>query len=536
MGDVSDSQGKIIVGDLDENTTLLTYSDRVAAKQYRQAMATYDPSNNFYSAYLNDSSTYSDVTVSRLVELGTDAQTSLDNLRTINGIIRKYINTDDIVGMVVQSIANNINTSMRKSFKNFNGQRNKTKTLEKAKAVLNDFDNQVRIETFIRDAILTAYIEGNYAAVLRNSNENWQIDWLPLHIIENSGYENNGNPVLLVNIENLKNALNKTMIKNKKGQFLFFKNTQEEVDATYPKEVGEAMKNKETYAVLDCDYTYMVRVNNYGRKYGLSPIYRALPSVLMLETLRSADEATAKSKSKKIIHQIMREKCLGPTGDRRAFEEMAYSHSQLMKAWKNSTVIVTTNPSVEKIVYVEPEAEEISTDKVNLYRNKVLSSLGVAFLAADKSQTASTANINLSQLLKCINSISEQVERAIEHFYRAVLDANGIGPEYCPTVRIIDSEMLDMDMRMDLAKMLYATFSVSRETAFGMVGIDVEDERVKREKEDADGLNDIFVPYATSFNSDGSADDNDESEPGRPSDSEDKDKQGYDEEYNKTRE
>ena len=167
------------------------------------------------------------------------------------------------------------------------------------------------------------------------------------------------------------------------------------------------MKNKETYAVLDYNYTYMVRVNNYGRKYGLSPIYRALPSVLMLETLRSADEATAKSKSKKIIHQIMREKCLGPSGDRRAFEEMAYSHSQLMKAWKNNTVIVTTNPSVEKIVYVEPEAEEISTDKVNLYRNKVLSSLGVAFLAADRSQTASTANINLSQLLKCINSISE---------------------------------------------------------------------------------------------------------------------------------
>ena len=56
---------------------------------------------------------------------------------------------------------------MRKSFRNFNGQRNKTKTLEKAKAVLNDFDNQVKIEQFIRDAIITAYVEGNYASVLR---------------------------------------------------------------------------------------------------------------------------------------------------------------------------------------------------------------------------------------------------------------------------------------------------------------------------------------------------------------------------------
>ena len=322
------------------------------------------------------------------------------------------------------------------------------------------------------------------------------------------------------------------MIKTKKGTYLFFKNVQEEVDANYPKEVGDALRAKETYAVLDNNFTYMVRVNNFGRRYGLTPIFRALSSVLMLDAYRSADEVQAKSKSKKIIHQIMREKCLGPSGDRRAFEEMSYAHEQLMRAWKNKTVIVTSGPSVEKITYVEPETEDISAEKVNIYRNKVLSSLGVAFLAADKSQTASTANINLNQLLKCVNSISEQVERAIEHYYRMVLDANGIGPEYVPTVQIIDSEMLDMDMRMDLAKLLYTTFGASRDTTFNMIGLNVEDERVKREQEDANDLDSIFRPYPTSYNTDGS----DDSEPGRPSSSDDPDKQGYDEEYNKTRE
>ena len=133
--------------------------------------------------------------------------------------------------------------------------------------------------------------------------------------------------------------------------------------------------------------------------------------------------------------------------------------------------------------------------------------------------------------MKCINSISEQVEGAIEHFYRMVLDANGIGPEYCPTVKIIDSEMLDMGMRMDLAKMLYTTFATSRETAFGLVGIDVEDERVKREREDSAGLSDVFTPYPTSYNTDG----NEDASPGRPADSEDTDKQQYDKTYNETR-
>lgn len=104
-----------------------------------------------------------------------------------------------------------------------------------------------------------------------------------------------------------------------------------------------------------------------------------------------------------------------------------------------------------------------------------------------------------------------------------MLEVNGIGAEYCPTVRVIDSEMLEMDMRMELAKMLYTTFGASRETSFGLVGIDIEDERVKREKEESNGLSDIFRPYATSYNSDGTGNDS-EAAPGRPADSIETDK------------
>lgn len=312
----------ILADTAEDGTTIVTsFAERETAERYRHAMATYDPQNRMYSAYLNDGASASTLTTSTINSLGENAQSNLSSIQSINAIIRKYINIDDIVGMVVQSIQNNINTDVRLSYRNFNGARNKTKTLEKAQAILNDFNSQVRLEQFIREGIITAYIEGNYAAVLRNNTENWQIDWLPLDIIENSGYESNGNPVLLVGIENLKSALQKTMLMNKKRQPLFFKTTQEEVEATFPKEVGEAMKSKETYAVLDNNYTYMVRVNNFGKKYGVSPIFRAMSSVLMLETYRNADETTAKSKAKKIIHQIMNEKCLGPGADRRCFEE-----------------------------------------------------------------------------------------------------------------------------------------------------------------------------------------------------------------------
>ena len=233
-------------------------------------------------------------------------------------------------------------------------------------------------------------------------------------VAEISGYSQNGKPVVLVVTEQLKTVLQKTMIKDKKNKAIFFKDIEEEIKNSYPKEVIDAYQNKETYAKLDINYTGVIRINNRLRKYGLSPIFRALSPTLMLNNFQSADTVSAKAKAKKIIHQILRKECLGDKGDRKAFAEMAFSHNEFMKAFKQDTVVYTSSPAVEKIVYVEPKTEDISVEKINIYRNKVLSSLGIAFLANDKSQTASTANISLKQLLQCINSISKQIETMLQ--------------------------------------------------------------------------------------------------------------------------
>lgn len=542
----------IFASDVDKNTKVVTSAStsRQINRIFREAMSTYDPSNQQYSAYLNDTSTPGELTLENIQTLGQNAQSNLDNIRQINEIVRQYVNTDDLIGMVVQSITNNINTEYQLSYPSFEGQRNKTRLLERVQALVEDFNEQVNLKQFICDSIQTTYLEGNFCSLLRNSDENWQIDYLPLSIIENSGYEVNGNPVLLVNINNLRDALSKTLLKSRSGDYLFFGTTEEEVQANFPDEVYQALVNRETYAVLNTDYTGMVRINNFNRRYGLTPIFRALAPTLILSDYQNADSATAKAKGKKIIHQKLRKEALGPTGDRKAFEEMSYAHSQFMQAWQNDTVVVTTGPYVESISYVEPKVEDISEEKINIYRNKVLSSLGVAFLAADRSQTASTANINLQQLLKCINQISRQTEDVIEHYYETLLDVNGIDRAFCPQIKIIDSELLEMDMRMDLSKLLYATYGCSRDTSLALLGIDVASEAVKRQKETEAGYDQVFVPYGTSFNTGGYPTDptppmmtedgtpstpDDDNEGGRPSTTEDDDKGLYDEQYNETR-
>ena len=126
------SNKRYVSGSPDSSTQIVTFADQRAEASYRHAVSTYNPDNKMYSAYLNESGSSNTLSTSYISQLGQDAQSNLSNIQAINTIIRQYVNTDDLIGMVVQSIQNNINTDLRLSYKNFNGARNKTKTLERA--------------------------------------------------------------------------------------------------------------------------------------------------------------------------------------------------------------------------------------------------------------------------------------------------------------------------------------------------------------------------------------------------------------------
>ena len=521
-----------------DGDTMIVTSDEKSMELLQHALAVHDPENRIYSSYLDFAGSggceHDELKLVDIDRLGTDAQTDITKIKKINQIVRKYINTDDLIGMVVQSIDNNVNTEYHLTWKDFDGKRNKLRMLEKAKQIIEDFNDQINVRQVIRDSIETTYSEGTYICFMRNTEDGqYMIDAYPLGIAEVSGYSQGGKPIILINIAELRQALKDVMLKDKKGKALFFDKLEDAVEASYPVEVYTAFKNRERYAKLDVDHTGTVRINNMGKKYGLTPIFRALPATIMLKGFQGADSASAKSKAKKIIHQKLRKETMGQDYTNLGLEEMAYAHQELMKAFRQSTVVYTSPPQVESILYVEPKTDDIAVDKVSLYRNKVLSSLGVAFLANDKSQTASTANISLKQLMRCINRISEQTERMLEGFYRVVLRDHGIPAEYAPSISIIDSEMLEMDMRMELAGLLYNTFNCSRETTLKLLDVDVDDEKAKRMQENADGLDDIFAPHLTAYTTSGNTD----GDSGRPADDdpETQGKRDYDEEYNKTR-
>ena len=521
----------------DDGTIVITSLNELSEERMnnviRNAVASYDPENKQYSTYLKISASSETLTVDRIDELARGLQSSLTNVQTVNGIIRNYINKDDLIGITYDAIEANVNTEFKCSFAQFPEQRNKTKQVNYAREVIDDFNAQINVRSLLRIAIPMTYAEGTYITYLRQKDENYIVDYYPLGIAEISDYLSNGQPVVLINMSKLKSALSKSMLKDKKNKALFFENQETEIQNNYPDEVYQAFKNGNTYAKLDVDHCGVIRIGNMGQKYGVSPLFRALRPALMLETFDTSDRVNAKAKAKKIIWQQLDPALMGPNNDKKGFAEQVTAHDNLLRAWKQNTVLVTTAPYVKDIKYVEPKVEMTNIETVKQYRNREMAALGISFLNTDGQQTVSTAKVSLDQLMKNIGKIAEQIEDVLKRWYRIRLEDAGVDPMYCPDVKVSTTEMMGMEMKKAIAQFLFTTLNCSYKTAYEYMGLHAEDELRKRQAETEEGYDDVFVARQTSYTSTGSSGGGGDSDKktGRPK-GEETEKQIYDQQRN----
>ena len=508
----SNEDYRVCIGkDPDTDVTIMTVSAK-HGQDIENAISRYDPKNMAYNTYLTELCGTSLVATPKMLnELAVDAQSDLDKILRINSIVRVQVNKNDIIGKVEEIINSNVNTGYTTSYTVSVGDDEKELAkLNESKQIISDFNAEIDLGRLIRDAVSTAHMEGNFICYCRNVDGRYTVTWFPLGIAEISDYDINGEPVVLINMEKLCTKLGGRSPKRRKNrESLFFQKIGEEIKANYPPEIYKAFIDNDPYARLDYRWTGVVRINNQKRKYGLSPIFRALYPALMIDQFDNTNMVNAKVKAKKFIVQTMRKELVSGEHNRDKY---------------------TAGPTVEDIKYVScRDTGTIDINTVNNYRERILSSLGVGFLMSTSSTGASTASISLSELLKTINSITEQIERFVQKWYQNIIAENGLEPQFAPTIKILDSELLSPEERQELAKVLFTTFGASRETCFGMVGLNIEDETNKRRSEKLQGLDDVFTPYQSTYtytNNDGA---------GRPSsdNTDTKAKQNYDKEYNK---
>ena len=136
--------------------------------------AQYDPTNKQWGVYLKEGTlSQNALTLEELSNLAkTVPQSTLKSIITINDHVRYYINLDDLFGKTYEAIETNTNTEFKLEYRDFSEQRNKLKTLEKAKVIIDDFNRQIKIRDLIRKVIPLTFAEGNYVMYLRKNKEN----------------------------------------------------------------------------------------------------------------------------------------------------------------------------------------------------------------------------------------------------------------------------------------------------------------------------------------------------------------------------
>ena len=522
---------------INNDTVLLTSAD-ITKEWLESAVQKYDSGNKQYSSYLNDagmgSAILSDDEIDRL---SVNPQSNLKSIQTINFTARYYINKEDLIGKVYETIESNINTDFQLAFRDFDGNKARTKKVEKTKEIIENFNKQINIKQLVRKSIPLTYSEGNYPMYLKKKGDSYIVDYYPLGVVEVSDYEYNGEPYLLINIKELEDRLKKVNHKNKDGTSLFFTDISEEIKNNYPKEVYDAHIKKEKYAKLDINHSGILRINNMNRKYGVTPIFRTFKPAMMLDVFEKSDKVNAQSKGKKIIFQKLRKETLGQNLDQKGFEQMAYSHDSFLQAWKNKIVIYTGAGWVEDIQYIEPRVENTNIENINYYRNKIMTNLGIGFLNSENKSAFASAQISIKELMKTINKISEQLEDVLRKWYLVVLADNGIQPEFCPDIKIIDSEMLETELKIKLADVLFNKFGMSFKTTYEMLGLDFENEKILRRIENEETVDEsIFYPRQTAYTWSAKGKEDYDNEGGRPQGDKNPDKQQEDIDRRKAKE
>ena len=491
---------KVLINTMQDDTIIAKtlMQQQQFQRSIAQSLREFDPANRKYSAFLKGNATNSKITHELLDQLTQNCRNEVDKIVNISSLIENEITQNGIIGKTYEVIETNLNTDYKLTYRDFTSNKTKSKQLSKVKELIDNFNEYVGIEQIIANSILNTYATGNEVLYLRgNANSGYNIDVFPLKVVEVSSYKYGNDPICMVNIKVLKDQLKKTMLKLKSGKAMFFETVEQEIKKNYPDEVYKAYKNNENYAILEPDKTYIMRINNLNKKYGLSPIFKALKDNLMLESFKEADRLNAEARAKKILVQYLSDKLLDK-GKTYGQGEMAYAHGNLMSAWGQKIVVTTPPAYVTKIEYVEPKVEMTDQNTYQEYRNNVLNALGIGFLATQTGNSVSTANISVKQLMNTINAISKECERAINKFYKAILLDNKIGLDYVPKISIIDSEMMEFDLRKELSEFVFNRLNASYETAYGILGLDVEDEKQKRITENDNGFDKIFTPHQTS--------------------------------------
>ena len=501
---------------VDDNTVAVTGVSREELEKrgneiLSAALDDYNALNRpqIYSVFPNDTSSSADLTLEKISELSVGINSNLSNLEQVNQIILQNVNSDPLMSYSYRTIMANIPTDYAVSYVSADGESPEdlkdSEEYVKTKLAIERFNRDIKLKRLIPKVVGTTWLEGNTPMMLRTKNGTGAIDILPLAILHPSSYTILGDNVMQCEVSTLQTRLQKSYPKTKgTKKSVYFENLAKEIEATFPREVVQAYRSRESICRLPITHADCVKINSCNRPYGVSPFFCSLRPLTLLKKLESADASEARARSKYIIFQKLRKELLGASGQYTGLAEQSLAHNNLVQALKTSLVAYTAAPFVESLEFVSAKSTGEDSVKLNTtYTTKYLESLGISWTDVELPN-GTMANLSVSNLIKSINCVLQDLERVMNKFYLTILKDNGISdPAFIPELHIAKAESLELGLKKDLAQFIYGTLNGSLTTAFKMLDIDIENEAYLRSEEQRKGYDQIFAPHATAYTTSG---------------------------------
>lgn len=468
----------------------------------------YEKGNSIYTArFLKDSNTTT-LDLSRLDTLCNNPQGDVNKVAEISQHARKLANMSDLHGKIYEAIENNTNPEYKLIFpQNIDGDKGKKKYDKKVADIslllkekffaVNDIDSLIASEV-----VPLTYLEGNKILNMRKTRKGYySIETYPLGIAEVSDYIYHGENIIMINVESLRKGLEALGIKDKKKM----KENEvgdltKELKEYYPEEVYKAFTSKEKYAKLNPMTSGVVRNKNMGGKYGVSSFLPSFKSQLQLETIDATDNINARARAKKFVVQNLHEKLSGQNGKDKHFVEMNFANENLFQAASRETVIVTTPATVKEVKLLEFKNAMTPIENINYYRYQTMNALGIGFLSAETNSKFTATQVSFKEIIRTINKLNRQLSAYLNKcIYYIVSTEKPNLIDVCPKIEISDAEWLDNELKIKLSTFLFTMLGSSYETAYGLLGLDADEEKRKREEENDLGYDEIFKPRASVY-------------------------------------
>lgn len=513
------------------------FNNKMSYKEAMTAANAARSSNLIYTARFIADGNSNTLTLNRLNTLCDNPQAEMEKVLEIAGYARKAANMYDLHGKIFESIENNTNPSFKLSFPAYKGgeKGNKTyanKVLKIEEILQEKFFAVNNIYSLIASEVIpVVYLEGNKILNLRRTSDGrYAIESYPLGMAEISDYKVYGENLVNINIDVLKKRLESLGIKDKaKKKENGVSVVEEELKKHYPEEVFKAYTSKEKYARLNYMTTGVIRNKNMGSKYGVSAFLSSFKPMIQLDAIDASDNTNAKARAKKFIVQTLSDKLLGASGRDKHFAEMSYANENLYAAASQDAVVVTLPAYSEGIKLLEFQNTMTPIENINYYRFQMMNALGIGFLSVETNSKFTATEVSFKEIVKTVNRLNKQLSVYLSKcIYHIVETESPKLLDVCPTFVIEDSNMLDNALRVALSTYVFTMLGSSYETAYGLLGIDADEEKRLREVENEKGFDTIFKPRASMYTTAGGSDSTTNTDKKEENQNPDKDKQADD--------